>query len=116
MFRPDCKADGWAAESQRGVKMAAGIRVAERQRMVRQVKWSAIAVILILPLVAMTFTTEVKWTGFDFLVAGMLLIGAGLLHEVVVARVKAAPSRIVISSGLLLAVALIWAEGAVGLF
>jgi hypothetical protein len=38
-------------------------------------------VILLLPLVAMQFTDEVDWGVFDFVFAGALLTGTGLLLE-----------------------------------
>jgi hypothetical protein len=37
----------------------------------------ATAFLLLVPLVAMQFTDEVKWDLFDFTVAGMLLAGTG---------------------------------------
>jgi hypothetical protein len=43
---------------------------------------AAIPVILLLRLIAMAFTDEVKWTLFDFVVAGALLLAAGLAYEV----------------------------------
>lgn len=41
----------------------------------------ATAAILAIPLIAMPFTDEVNWTLSDFIVAGMLLAGTGLLYE-----------------------------------
>lgn len=35
--------------------------------------WSVAACLLLLPLIAMTFTGKLGWTGFDFMVAGGLL-------------------------------------------
>lgn len=46
----------------------------------------ATALLLLVPLVAMQFSTEVKWSVFDFVVAGMLLSGTGLLYEWVASR------------------------------
>ncbi|MDQ0462616.1 hypothetical protein QO010_000364 [Caulobacter ginsengisoli] len=45
----------------------------------RVLVWGALAALLALPLVAMQFTREVQWTGFDFLVMGAMLglVGAG---------------------------------------
>lgn len=37
--------------------------------------------LLLLPLIAMQFTTEVRWTGFDFVVAGILLGGTAFCIE-----------------------------------
>lgn len=41
--------------------------------------WGGLAALLMVPLVAMQFTDEVAWTGFDFVVAAVLLgiVGAG---------------------------------------
>jgi hypothetical protein len=39
------------------------------------------ALILMVPLVAMQVTDEVNWSLFDFVVAGALLVGTGLLYE-----------------------------------
>src|SRR5688500_13320264 len=46
----------------------------------------AITCILLLPLLAMRFTNEVNWTPFDFVVAGALLLGAGLAYEFLARR------------------------------
>ena len=39
------------------------------------------ALVLMVPLVAMQVTDEVNWSLFDFVVAGGLLVGTGLLYE-----------------------------------
>ncbi len=78
--------------------------------------WIAIAAVLLAPLVAMQFSTEVAWTGFDFAVAAALLIGAGLSWEVARQHVSQPGTRALVALGLVAAVALAWAEGAVGLF
>jgi Kef-type K+ transport system membrane component KefB len=72
--------------------------------------------ILLIPLVAMQFTTEVDWKLFDFLIMGTLLLGTGLLCELVLRKVKKTEYRIAIVVALLLALFLIWAELAVGIF
>jgi hypothetical protein len=38
--------------------------------------WGTAAFLLLLPWVAMQFTTEVNWTLFDFLVIGVMLLAA----------------------------------------
>jgi hypothetical protein len=82
----------------------------------RKLMWAAIAAILIAPLVAMQLTEEVNWTGFDFAVAGGLLIAGGLGIEAAT-RLFADPKlRFVIGALLFAAVAFIWADGAVGIF
>ncbi len=75
-----------------------------------------VALILLIPLIAMQFTNEVKWDVFDFIVMGSLLLGTGLMCELVLRKVKKRESRIFICATLLIALFLIWAELAVGIF
>lgn len=74
------------------------------------------ALLLVVPLVAMQFTTEVKWSFFDFLVAGFLLFGTGLLLELILRKVKTIRQRIILCAVLFITLALVWAELAVGIF
>ena len=74
------------------------------------------SILLLIPLLAMQFTDEVKWTLFDFIVAGVLLFGSGLMIELVIRRVSNIQYRIVILIILLFALILVWAELAVGIF
>jgi peptidoglycan/LPS O-acetylase OafA/YrhL len=76
----------------------------------------AVAVLLLIPFVAMQFSNEVSWSVFDFIVAGVLLLGTGLLCELVIRKVKTAERRIAIIVVILAALLLIWAELAVGVF
>lgn len=78
--------------------------------------WGAVAAVLLAPLVAMQFTHEVAWTATDFVFAGVLLVGAGLLVELTMWKVHGLGWRIGIGLLILAAVLLIWADGAVGLF
>lgn len=74
------------------------------------------AMLLLLPLIAMQFTSEVNWTFSDFLVGGILLFGtAGIIH-LILNRVRSKQNRILLSLGILLVLILIWAELAVGIF
>lgn len=75
----------------------------------------AIAILLLLPIVAMQFTNEVNWTLFDFVVLALLLLGTGLVGELVLRKVKNQTGRIVLCVAVLLVFFLIWAELAVGL-
>ena len=77
---------------------------------------SAAAALLLVPFIAMQFTNEVKWSAFDFLVAGVLLFGTGLLCELVLRKVKTTGYRIALCAVLLVLLFLTWAELAVGLF
>ncbi|MCF6402903.1 hypothetical protein L3C95_09855 [Chitinophaga filiformis] len=72
--------------------------------------------LLLVPLIAMQFTSEVKWTLSDFIVAGFLLFGAGLLLELIMRRAKSLQSRLVLCVVLFVVFFLIWAELAVGIF
>jgi phosphoserine aminotransferase len=44
--------------------------------------------LLIIPLVFMQFSNDVDWTLFDFMIAGLLLGGAGLLIELILRKAK----------------------------
>jgi hypothetical protein len=72
--------------------------------------------LLLVPLIAMQFSSGVNWTLLDFVVGGALLFGAGLSCELVMRKVKATGQRIFIIAIVLAAFFLIWAELAVGLF
>lgn len=71
--------------------------------------------ILLIPLIAMQLTNDVRWTGFDFAVAAALLTGAGLLFELALRKLHTKPARIKAGAVLGLALLLVWAELAVGL-
>ena len=75
-----------------------------------------VAFLLLIPFIAMQFTNEVKWTAFDFAVAGMLLLGTGLLCELVIRKVNKIGTRTMIIVAILIAFFLVWAELAVGIF
>ena len=76
----------------------------------------AVAGLLLIPFVAMQFTDEVNWGIFDFVVAGALLLGTGLLGDFVVRKVKNKDYQIGILAAILVALFLVWAELAVGIF
>ncbi len=77
---------------------------------------SVVAFLLLIPLVAMQFTEEVKWTLSDFILAAILLIGTGLIGDFVIRKVNKTKYRIALCAALLLALLLVWAELAVGIF
>jgi len=74
------------------------------------------AILLLIPLVAMQFTTEVRWGAEDFLAAGCLLIATGIGIALVARYVKRPAYRVMLMGALVLALALVWAELAVGIF
>ena len=78
--------------------------------------WVVIAIMLAVPLVAMQFTDEVRWTGHDFLAAGALLSGALLVYQLSGRFVSRRGQRFLLAGAILMIVMLLWAEGAVGIF
>lgn len=76
----------------------------------------AVPVLLLIPLIANQFTDGEGWSSFDFIVAGVLLLGTGLLCELVLRLVKKPGQRLIIVGVILLALFLVWAELAVGIF
>lgn len=71
----------------------------------------AVAVLLLIPVAA-----RFRWSRFDFIIAGVLLLGTGLMCELVLRMVTKMEYRIAAVAALLVALFLIWAELAVGLF
>jgi len=74
------------------------------------------ATILTIPLVAMQFTTEVNWTGFDFVAAGILLALTGLVLTFALRKLRTTKSRLVAAGLIGLGFLYCWAEMAVGIF
>ena len=85
-------------------------------KVLRILGWGAAAFIMLAPLVAMQFTTEVNWTATDFAFMGGLIAVCGAAEEVMLRLVKNETGR-VIGTGFILGVfVLVWAQGAVGVF
>ena len=78
--------------------------------------WSLAAAILLAPLLAMQFTSELNWGAEDFFAAALLLGGAGLALEATIRLVRGAGARIAVALAVLLTFGLIWAQLAVGIF
>ena len=76
----------------------------------------AVAILLLIPFIAMQFSNEVNWTLLDFITAAGLLLGTGLLCEFVLRKVKKTGYRIALCAALLLLLLLTWIELAVGIF
>ena len=127
-FNDLCRERAAAGEGLRGfvlwmfVETSAGI-VRENVRFImmqnitrRLVVWAVVvALILMIPLVAMQFTGEVNWDLFDFVVMGGLLFGVGLAYELVARRSGKTVYRIAFGVGLVTAFLLAWVNGAVGI-
>ena len=75
-----------------------------------------VVLLLLIPLIVMQFTNEVDWSPFDFAIMGVLLLGTGLLCELVLRTVKSFTHRIIVCAIILVVFFLIWAELAVGIF
>lgn len=75
-----------------------------------------VALILLIPLVAMQFTKEVNWDLKDFITMGLLLFISGIGIEIVTRKVKPAKLKLVLTLTILFVLFLVWAELAVGLF
>lgn len=74
-----------------------------------------IALVLLMPLIAMQFTNEVNWSPADFAAAGVLLLGTGFICELVLRTIKSRRNRIMICIAILLICLLVWLELAVGI-
>lgn len=75
----------------------------------------ATAAVLLIPLVAMNFTTEVRWDTMDFIVMGALLFGLASLFVLAARRVPR-KHHIILAGVFVLAFLAVWAELAVGVF
>jgi len=78
--------------------------------------YSAAALLLAVPLIAMQFTTEVNWTISDVVIAAALLFTTAFSVDFVLKKVKTFNSRLLLIFGILAILSLIWAEMAVGIF
>jgi hypothetical protein len=76
----------------------------------------SVAILLLIPFIAMKFTGEVAWSLSDFAIAAVLLTGTGLLCELVLRRISRTGYRIALCVALLTILALVWIELAVGIF
>jgi hypothetical protein len=82
---------------------------------IRILGWGLAIGLLALPWLAMQFSTQIVWTGSDFLLFGALLASAGAVLEL--AAMRSAP--LAWRAGMAIAAAtgfvLVWANGAVGI-
>jgi len=72
-------------------------------------------VVLLVPLVAMLFTNDVKWGLFDFVIIGALLISASALYLYITTKLSPV-SQTVATIIIVAVVMLLWGEMAVGIF
>ena len=78
--------------------------------------WAAfVALILLIPVVAMQFSDEWNWDLFDFVFAGTLLFGAGLTYELVAKKGGTTAYRAAVGVAVATALVLVWVNAAVGI-
>lgn len=75
-----------------------------------------VALVLLIPLVAMQFTKEVNWDLTDFITMGILLFITGMGIEIVTRKVQSTKLKLALTLTILFILFLIWAELAVGIF
>jgi hypothetical protein len=75
-----------------------------------------VVLLLLIPLIAMQYTDEVNWGLADFAVAGILLLGTGVMIDFVIRRVPGLGYRIAICAAIVALLLVVWAELAVGIF
>ena len=76
---------------------------------------AATGLILLVPLVAMQFSSEVRWTFFDFMVMGALLLSAGSLL-ILLSRKISSRHFPFLATVVLIGFLYVWAELSVGIF
>ena len=75
-----------------------------------------VPILLLIPLIAMQFTSEVQWKLMDFVVMGCLLTGAGIMAVFAWRKIHTKTGRIAAIVMILVGLLLVWAELAVGIF
>lgn len=87
----------------------------------RDLRWRlaawGVGVVLLLqvPLVAMQFTEQVKWTPLDFVFMGALLFGSALVYELVARMGSGMAYRAGVGVACVTGLLLVWINGAVGI-
>jgi hypothetical protein len=87
----------------------------QRTSRLRIFAWAGAGALMLLPLVAMQFTDEVKWDGADFAFLGVLLLGVGGTYELLARKSGSTAYRAAVGIALVSAFLLIWINAAVGI-
>jgi hypothetical protein len=87
----------------------------ERGARWRVAVWGMAALFLLLPLIAMQFTTEVTWTGSDFAVFGAMLLAACGGYELAARMTGNTAYRAAAGVAIVAAFLLVWVNLAVGI-
>jgi hypothetical protein len=106
---------GSSLEGGKAMAVTAQNNSSRRGKSWRIAAWTLAGCVMLLPLVAMQFTDEVKWTGFDFVFAGALIGGTGLVFELVARSTANVACRAAVGLALAAAFLLVWISGAVGI-
>jgi len=77
---------------------------------------TSVLALLLIPFIAMQFSSEVQWSLFDFVVAGGLLLALGFSIDFVTRKVKSLNKRFIAIATVVVLFLLIWVELAVGIF
>lgn len=73
-----------------------------------------VAAILMIPLVAMQFTSEVNWTGSDFVFGAVVLFGFATIYELIANKLTTSSQRITLGLVVFLVFAFVWVGAATG--
>jgi hypothetical protein len=95
--------------------MATNVEGRRRGSPWRLVGWGIAATLILLPLVAMQFTSEVNWTAEDFIFAIVMIGTVGLVFELAVRMTSNWAYRAGAACALAAGFLLIWINGAVGM-
>jgi hypothetical protein len=76
--------------------------------------WGAIACFLMLPALAMSVSSEVRWSATDYVVFGAMLVGAGGLYDLASTSAVSSAYRTAVAIAVAAAFVLIWINLAVG--
>lgn len=74
-----------------------------------------VGLILMIPLVAMQFTTEVNWSVGDFIAMGILLYGCAFMYELIAMQGGGLTYRVAVAIAVLTSFLLLWVNLAVGI-
>ncbi len=75
-----------------------------------------VAGLLLIPFIGMQFSSNINWSGLDFLIMGILLLGTGLLIDLALRKIPDVKNLIIVCGIVLAVFFLVWAELAVGIF
>jgi len=71
--------------------------------------------LLLIPLIAMQFSSEVVWNLADFIIAGTLIFGTGAAYKLITRKSEKVTYRVAIGFALITSLSLIWVNGAIGI-